>query len=46
MPPRYRAAPRLLDRAGGFMENRETLQQAAARKCYEEARARVTSARC
>ncbi len=25
----------------GFMENGETLQQAAARECYEEARARV-----
>ena len=25
----------------GFMENRETLQQAAARECYEEARAEV-----
>jgi len=37
VPARDRAAARLLDRSGGFMENGETLQQAAARESREEA---------
>jgi len=42
VPPCDRAAARLLDRSRGFLENGETLQQAAARESLEEALAEVT----
>lgn len=41
MSPRHRAAPGVMDIAGGFMENAETLIQGAERETLEEANARV-----